>query len=268
MILNKKVQLERMSWVEVKEAVKEANGVALIPIGAMEEHGPHLPVGTDSIETYEIARLAALQAKVVVTPLVWFGNSRAFMDFPGTITLQPDTLGKVIKDIAMSLIHHGFNKPVIVDGHGGNYGMLDLVVEDLHLETGALATHIRVWEMGSVPKPEGVPAYDGHGGISETSAMMHLMPDDVAVDKFVDSKPEVDITRFGSVFPSPGGQLSRGPVVFSLTMAEMVEVGHHGDPKLASAERGKALMEVKAKALVEFLLALKNDQVNFRKDHQ
>ncbi len=265
MILEKKVQLELMSWIEVQEAVKEANGIALIPIGAMEEHGKHLPVGTDSIETYEIARLAAIQAEVVLLPLVWYGNSRAFMEFPGTITLQPDTLGKVIKDIALSLIHHGFRKPVIVDGHGGNYGILDLIAEDLHLETGALATHVRAWEMGSVPKPEGIPPYDGHGGLSETSAMMYLVPEEVAEDKFVDSKPVVDLSRFGSVFPSPGGQLSKGPAVFSLTMGEMVEAGHHGDPKWATAERGKALIEAKAKGLTEFLLALKQDRIVFRK---
>ncbi|MCX6054266.1 MAG: creatininase family protein [Chloroflexi bacterium] len=265
MILNKKVQLERMTWQEVKTAVKESKGVALIPIGAMEEHGPHLPVGTDSIETYEIARLAAVQAGVVVAPLVWYGNSRAFMDFPGTITLQPDTVHRLIKDIALSLIHHGFNKPVIVDGHGGNYGILDLVIEDIHLETGALATHVRAWEMATIPKPEGVPSYDGHAGSSETSAMLYLMPDDVAMDKFEDSKPEIDLTRFGSVFPSPGGQLSHGPVVFSLMMGDMVKNGHHGDPKWANAERGKALIEVKAKALGEFLIALKQDQITLRK---
>ncbi len=265
MVLKNKVQLERMSWIEVKEAVEEANGIALIPIGSMEEHGMHLPVGTDSIETYEIARLAAIQAEVVLTPLVWYGNSRAFMEFPGTVTLQPDTLGKVIKDIALSLIHHGFDKPVIVDGHGGNYGILDVVVEDLHLETGVLATHVRAWELGSIPKPEGVPPYDGHGGLSETSAMMYLVPDDVAGDKFVDSKPVVDLTQFGSVFPSPGGKLSKGPAVFSLTMGEMVELGHHGDPKFSTAERGKALIEVKAKGLTEFLLALKQNQIIIRK---
>lgn len=265
MVLKNKVQLERMNWQEVKSAINEAKGIVLIPIGAIEEHGPHLPVGTDSIETYEIARLAAIQAEVVLAPLVWYGNSRSFMDFPGTVTLQPDTVHRVLKDITLSLIKHGFNKPVIVDGHGGNYGISDLVIEDIHLETGVLATHVRVWELATIPKPAEVPPYDGHGGTSETSAMMYLTPEDVALDRFVDSKPEVDLTGLGSVFPSPGGKLSNGPVVFSLMMGDMVENGHHGDPKWASADRGKALLEVKAKAFVEFLSALKQDQIKLRR---
>lgn len=260
----RKVQYERMTSPEVARARDESGGVVIIPIGAVEVHGPHLPVGTDSIETYEIGLRAAKEAKVVITPLVWYGNSRAFMDFPGTITLSPEVLQKVTRDIALSLIHQGFDKIILLDGHGGNYGILDLAIEDIHLETSAMICHVRVWELATVPKPDGTPKYDGHGGSSETSVMMVLCPDDVDEASFVDSQPEINLTKYGSVFPSPSGEYSKGPVVFPLSMSEMVEYGHHGDPALGSKERGEALMRVKVDALVDFLKELKAGNIKWR----
>ena len=100
--LERTVQLERMTSPEVTQACKAAKGVAIIPIGAIEVHGPHLPIGTDSIETYEIGLRAARQAGVVVAPLIWYGNSRSFMDFPGSIGVRPEVLKELVKDIALS----------------------------------------------------------------------------------------------------------------------------------------------------------------------
>ena len=258
------VQFERMTSPEIALARDEANGIVIIPIGAVEVHGPHLPVGTDSIETYEIGIRAAQEAKVVITPLVWYGNSRAFMDFPGTITLSPGVLQEMTRDIVMSLIQQGFNKIILLDGHGGNYGILDLLIEEIHMDTSALICHVRAWELACVPKPEDTPAYDGHGGSSETSVMMVLCPDDVDESNFIDSPPEIYLTKYGSVFPSPSGVYSKGPVVFPLSMGEMVEHGHHGDPKWGSKERGEALMRVKVAALVEFLMELKAGKIKWR----
>ncbi len=268
MVLERTVHLERLSCREIPDAASEAGGVVILPVGAVEEHGPHLPLGTDSIETMEIGRRACEKAYVVLAPPIWYGNSRGLTDFPGTTTLQPETLKAVVKDIVRCLIQHGFNRPVILDGHSGNYGILDLVAEDVHLETGALVCHIRAWDMATLPKPIGIPAYDGHGGSSETSVMLRLCPADVAREQFADSKPEIDLTRWGSVFPGPSSQYSKGPVVIPLSMSEMVERGYHGDPGWASAERGEALLEVKADALAEFLCALKSGQLVTRPRRQ
>lgn len=262
--LQRTVQLERLTSPEVRLACKAAQGVAIIPIGAIEVHGPHLPLGTDSIETYEIGLRAARQAGVVVAPLMWYGNSRSFMDFPGSIGVRPEVIKELLKDISLSLIRHGFDKLVILDGHGGNYGILDVLLEDLHLETKALVCHARAWELATLPKPQGTPDYDGHGGSSETSVMLALWPDDVDRSRFVDSAPEIDLTPLGSVFPSPSGKYSNGPIVFPLSMGEMVESGHHGDPTKGSAERGEALIRVKVEALTEFLLELKQGRIHWR----
>ncbi len=257
------VQLERLTSDEVRYACDSGRGVAIIPIGAIEVHGRHLPVGTDSIETYEIGLRAARKAGVVIAPLVWYGNSRSFMDFPGSIGIRPEVIKEYVKDIALSLLSHGFDKLVILDGHGGNYGILDVLIEDLHLQTRALVCHVRAWELATVPKPEGTPPYDGHGGSSETSVMMVLCPEDVDTSKFVDSAPEVDLTPRGSIFPSPSGLYSQGPIVFPLRMGEMVRAGHHGDPARGSRERGEDLLRVKADALAEFLEHLKAGDIQW-----
>jgi creatinine amidohydrolase len=137
-ILSRTVQLERMTSPEVDQACKEAVGIIIIPVGAVEVHGPHLPVGTDTFETYEIGLRAAQQAGVVIAPPLWYGNSRSFMDFPGTISIRPEILMELTRDVCLSLIQHGFHKLVVLDGHGGNYGILDLLIEEIHLETPAL----------------------------------------------------------------------------------------------------------------------------------
>lgn len=222
-------------------------------------------MGTDSIETLEIGYRAAKAAKVVIVPPIWYGNSRSLMDFPGTITVRPETLKEFVRDVAISLIKHGFDKPVILDGHGGNYGILDLLAEDIHLETGKTICHIRCWDMATLPKPEGIPDYDGHGGYSETSVMMYLCPEHVDESRFVDSVPRIDLTKYGAVFPAPSSKYARGAVNIPLSMGEMVEHGHHGDPSWGEKERGKALLEVKVGALVEFLLALKEGRIRFRR---
>lgn len=266
--LTRTVQLERMTSPEVRDACAASGGIVIIPVGAVEVHGPHLPVGTDSIETYEIGLRAAKQAGVVIAPPVWYGNSRAFMAFPGSVGVRPEILKGLVRDIALSLLRHGFDKLVILDGHGGNYGAMDELVEEIHLETGALICHAKAWELATLPKPEGTPAYDGHGGSSETSVMLALCPEDVDPQRFEDSAPEISLTDFGSVFPSPSGLLSRGPIVFSLSMDEMVEAGHHGDPGKGSRERGEALLKVKVEALVEFLLQLKQGAIRWRKTRE
>ena len=260
----KKIQFEKMTWMEIQAAVEESQGIVIIPVGAVEEHGPHNPVGTDTIETYAIGLRAAEGAGVPILPPVWFGNSRSFMDFPGTITVHPDILRGYIHDIALSLIQHGFKQPIILDGHSGNYGALDILIEDLMVETGVKVLHVRAWELASVPKPTDTPKYDGHGGLSETSAMLYLEPDSVDNDVMRDCAPEAELSDLGSVYPAPSSLYAKGAVVFPMMMGELVEDGHHGDPRPASAERGKALIEAKADALIGFIELLKNDSLYWR----
>lgn len=123
--------LERMTWPEAKAALER--GVAVvIPVGSTEQHGHHLPLSTDTINVYALARLAAERSgQAVVTPPVAFGTAHNHMHFPGTITLQLDTLKALLVDVAASLIHHGFHRLLLLNGHGGNISAVGAAAEQI-----------------------------------------------------------------------------------------------------------------------------------------
>lgn len=262
-MLERKVQLERMTHPEVKEAVKESNGIVVIPVGATEQHGPHLPLDTDTAGTVEPVLRAAKETHVVVAPTIPWGNSMQNMSFPGTISLKPSTLMELIKDVCKSLIRHGFDKIVIVNGHGGNVSPINDAAEEIKYETGAFICQVKCWELDGVPAPPGAPPYDGHGGSKETSFMLYLRPEDVDATKYVDSHPKVELTKYGCVW-SPQYWPYTSAVAIMLDAKECVEYGHFGNPKFASKERGRKVIEAWSKALAEFLKALKEGRVSAR----
>jgi len=120
---------------------QERSDLILIPIGSLEQHGAHLPLGTDTITALEVSRRAAAKADVPYTPPFWAGYSpqhlRETESGVGTVTLRASTLNAVLYDVARSLIHHGWNKLVFVNGHGSNTKVLDPLLRRLKYETGA-----------------------------------------------------------------------------------------------------------------------------------
>ena len=120
---------------------QERSDLILVPIGSCEQHGAHLPLGTDTITALEVSRRAAAKADVPYTPPFWAGYSpqhlRDTEASVGTVTLRASTLNEVLYDIARSLIHHGWNKLVFVNGHGSNTKVLDPLLRRIKYETGA-----------------------------------------------------------------------------------------------------------------------------------
>ena len=120
---------------------QERSDIVLIPIGSLEQHGAHLPLGTDTITALEVSRRAAAKADVPYTPPFWAGYSpqhlRDTEASVGTVTLRASTLNEVLYDIARSLIHHGWNKLIFVNGHGSNTKVLDPLLRRIKYETGA-----------------------------------------------------------------------------------------------------------------------------------
>ncbi len=144
-ILARKVELARMTHPEVVLACQEANGIAAIPIGATEQHGPHLPLNVDTISTEVVVLRAARQVGVVVAPAIPYGSSRQNIGFTGTIAIRPQVLMKFIKDVCHSLYRHGFDKLIVVNGHGGNVEPLTMALEEFHYDTGALTALVKCW---------------------------------------------------------------------------------------------------------------------------
>src|SRR5690625_633369 len=133
--------LSKMTWPEIKEALKTAK-VAIVPIGAQEQHGYHIAEGCDSYRAEKFCELLGEKAfpKVVVTPTINYGISPHHMDFPGTITLRPETLINILDDIVNSLSQHGIKKFLFINGHGGNNAAMavaaDKVARKYDVEVG------------------------------------------------------------------------------------------------------------------------------------
>jgi creatinine amidohydrolase len=124
-------RLADWSWEEVKNGLEKDNRI-ILPLGAVEEHGRHLGLGTDFIEAEAIAEGASEAAGVLVAPTLAYGQSMEQMAFPGTVTLRPTTFIAVIEDLLQGLYHHGFRRVLVVNGHGGNtaalYNAVQMVV--------------------------------------------------------------------------------------------------------------------------------------------
>lgn len=135
-----------LSYVDVQEYLKVKDTV-LVPMASFEQHGPHLPLYTDTITAVEISKRVAEMIAVLHTPPVWTGYSPQHMHEPGmgrgTITIRSTTLLNLLHDVARSLIHHGFNRIIFVNGHGSNVKVVDPVLRKLRYETGALISFVK-----------------------------------------------------------------------------------------------------------------------------
>jgi len=115
--LKNQVWLQNLTWEEVKVKTEESRGTIILPIGSTEQHGYHLPVGTDTMVANSVAEAAAVKAKVLVAPPLWFGWSPHHLVLPGTITIRAEVLIEVVYDMIKSLHHHKFAKFILLNGH-------------------------------------------------------------------------------------------------------------------------------------------------------
>ncbi|WP_228726127.1 mycofactocin biosynthesis peptidyl-dipeptidase MftE [Prauserella sediminis] len=201
----------RSAWPEVGESV------LAVPLGATEQHGPHLPLDTDTTIAADLARrLAARVPDVVVAPAVPYGASGEHAGFPGTLSIGTPALEHLLVELGRSA--DGFRGVVFVNGHGGNTEALRAAVRLLREE----GRHVLAWA------PSG-PADDSHAGRTETSAMLHLRPDDV----------RLHVAAAGATAPLPEllDALREGGV------GAVSANGVLGDPAGASAADGLRLLE-------------------------
>jgi creatinine amidohydrolase len=193
---------------------------AIVAIGAIEQHGHHMPLGTDWIIGQHMARALAeeLGGDVYLLPVMPFGTSREHMAFPGTITLRPATLAAVLEDIVESLRHHGIRTVIVFSAHGGNW-ILKPTLRELNFRYPEMTL---LWANGSLPEEGETVPEDIHAGRGETSTLLHFRPDLV--------RPVTE------AMDSPGivGQEFNDYVGFD----KSTRTGAWGRPTQASAERG------------------------------
>jgi creatinine amidohydrolase len=248
------VRLHTRTWPAVRELLDD-DPVIIVPIGALEQHGPHLPLETDFRMADTVAELAAQRASeagtpTLVTPPIWSGFSPHHMDFQGTVTLRSTTLQAVIRDVAVSLWHHGFRKILFLNGHGGNANLLGGVVQALRFEEGVRVAAASYWSF--VVDRIGDWRHSGPGGIDhacemEMSLMLHVRPEHAQAEAATD----------GTWFPKSRfltGDLAIGaPVSVAWSFTELSDDGTLGDPLKASADRGAELLEMIVDDVAGFL---------------
>lgn len=169
--------LPHMTRPEVEDLVTRTDMV-LIPVASLEQHGLHLPIGTDFLNGLERAKLIAQRTDVLVAPILFPGNSPYHMEFAGTITLPAETIQKVYFEAAQSLIRHGFKRFLIMNSHGGNQIISRYIADRINQETAGIAV-----ELGEAAAPFQTrqgrprsPVFDRHGGVGETSSALYLIP--------------------------------------------------------------------------------------------
>lgn len=259
--------LPHMTSPEVESLLTKTDMV-IIPIGALEQHAGHLPIGTDFIAGVERCKLIAQERDILCAPVLMAGQSPYHMGFAGTITLTADTIIKVHLEAADSLIHHGFKRFIIMNAHGGNRAISSLIVDQINQTTAGVAVSfgdaVRPFTEPSSVAPSTV--LDRHGGTSETSRSLYLMPDLVQIDKAVaaqltlpehlrDMLPEViagDPTAL-QLFLAEG--LKAEETGKKTSSAEMSTTGVWGerDPGEGSAARGEYETRRSVDAAVRFI---------------
>lgn len=181
--------LPHMTVPEVEEFLIRSD-LVLIPIGALEQHGNHLPIGTDFINGLERCKLIAQQRDILVTPVLMAGQSPYHMGFSGTITLSAETIVKVHMETVESLIKHGFKRFILMNSHGGNRAITTYLVDQINQTTQGVAVDfdIAIKPFIKLEPKENVKVLDRHAGTGETSNSMYLMPSLVQVDKATAAK--------------------------------------------------------------------------------
>lgn len=221
----------------------DARSVALLPVGAIEQHGPHLPLNTDAVLAERIAVEAASRAgvaQVFLLPTVTVGKSDEHAGFPGVLSLDAPTLLAVLTGIGRSVARSGMRRLVFLNAHGGNVPVLQTAIRALRLEEGLFCVSAGWLSMGY---PEGlIPAQeqrDGiHAGLVETAAMLHLRPDLVRMERARDFVP-------ASRAVAEGNEVLRllGPVAAGWAMRDLNPEGAAGNAAAATAEIGRRLVE-------------------------
>lgn len=228
--------------------------VAVLPVGAVEQHGPHLPVSVDAtLNEAILARAAALlpaDCPVTLLPAMPVGKSNEHLAFPGTLTLGAETLTRLWTDIGESVLRAGVRKLVLFNSHGGQPQIMDIVARDLRVRHRMLVVLANWFQMVDPAEwyADDEIRYGIHGGAIETAMMLHVRPDLVRMDKAQDFASAPKAIRAAAKYLDPGDKLS-----FAWQAQDLNPAGAVGDATAADAETGRAIVDKAADKLAKLL---------------
>ena len=243
------VEWAKMTAPQLRVLASSPGAMAVLPVGALEQHGPHLPVITDTVE----ANVAAIEAAhrvsettpIAVLPPIWLGMSENMLPFGGTVSADYAAFSGMIRSVARSLGALGFRRLLIVNGHGGNMNPLSVIVRELSVEFSMAIGAATPWLLAAEEQGAVLESATSvqHACEAETSLMLAIAHDLVVAEKIAEASAGP-----GNPFNMPKG-FSR-----AYSYAELAPTsGVKGDPRSATAEKGRALLEIQARELAKLI---------------
>jgi creatinine amidohydrolase len=226
------VRLADLTSPQIKRLVDEGQSLCVLPVGATEQHGPHLPTGTDTMIATALCEEASARSGVPLLPTLWLGCSHAHtMAWPGTLSVRPELLIELVVQTGAWVSATGFAKLLLVNAHVGNAHALAVAVGRLR-DAGEVRPGLLNWyELEEVASTVSADATDWHANAAETALLLHLTPDLVDRELILDDPDRTD------------------GLVLSYSVRETSINGHTGCPSRATAHDGAALFDAAAAAL-------------------
>ena len=226
------LEMDRMSWPEIRAELERGRDTVVLAFGATEQHGPHMPLATDALLGDHLARLVAEQLDAFLAPTVRFGCSEHHLEFPGTISISEPTFHALVADVVSSLARGGFGRVILIPTHGGNFGPLaaaiDAIGPDPRIEVRALTDLGALLAIAQLGESEyDVPLGEGgiHAGEWETSMLAAIHPEMIRLDR-----------REAGYTGDPEQAIG---AIFGAGVHSVAENGVIGDPARSSAEHGE-----------------------------
>jgi creatinine amidohydrolase/Fe(II)-dependent formamide hydrolase-like protein len=244
--------LGELTWVDVAKFLKSHKTV-VVPVGSCEQHGPHLPLDTDAYDAFWLSLKAAEKAQcALVAPPIYYGVSLHHMDFPGTVTLNPQTLEQVSYEISMCLVKHGFKRILFENGHGGNTPALEAAAQRIKAETDAFVAIDTVSLIPDFIEKFIETPYDAHAGEFETSTSLANRENSVIKERI--AKPQINLPK--SKYTKIGLKETGPKVSWAFRTKEISSTGVIGDPTKASKAKGEKAWKLAIERLAELLKEL------------
>jgi creatinine amidohydrolase len=252
----RKILIGEMSWKEFEENMKD-NDLIIVPVGALEQHGHHNPLGTDTYIAEKAAFEVGEKTKFLVAPVMPYGYVTNVRNFSGTISLDPQTYRKLLKSYCESFIKHGVKRILFINGHGGNNDILSMVSRDLFEEHECFCMYTMWWE--SLPEINKKWPCDDHGGYYETSMMMAVNEDIIDMAKAKEA-PNIQLTE--KLKYNCGWRFNEANINVPWDEYSLQKIGNSGNPpEGANAKLGKEMLEKYVEFNVE--LAEEMKKINF-----
>ncbi len=247
------VELALMTWKQA-EAARDRGAVVLIPVGTLEQNGSVCSLGTDTLAAVEVAKRVAEASGAVVAPSINYGYSPQFRHFPGSVSLNPDTLRSMVFDVCQNMIENGFTRLLVVNCHISNEPIIEHALRDVREQLGVLTGTIQPINLAQVASKDlyqGKESTLGHGAEPIASMLRSFVPEAVHLEfaKHDEWKKYQGLTVAGSSKVKVGG----GTYGLFFGTHEAAEVGGTGDPTASDPERGAEIMKRVVAMAAEFV---------------